>query len=59
MSPGDEHAGHLQEGKFSKEKMDGSVEVGDKEVKDRGRREIKRLCVAEPNRKICQNHQNV
>lgn len=39
MPKGDDHAGWLQERKFSKEKMDGgSVEVGDEEVNARGRK---------------------
>ena len=39
MPKGDDHAGWLQERKFSKEKMDGgSVEVEDEEVNERGRK---------------------
>lgn len=39
MPRGEDHAGWLQERKFSEEKMDGgSVEVGDEEVNKRGRK---------------------
>ena len=43
MPRGEDHAGWLQERKFSEEKMDGgSVEVGDEEVNKRGRKGKKR-----------------
>ena len=40
MSPGDEHAGHLQEGKFSKEKMDGRECGGGGRGRREGEKEI-------------------